>query len=136
MLFSQGWPLFHLFRGERSRTSGDLLASFLATQFGSAMSGVVKASFLLFVGLALGVCFNEWPITGDAVVTATGDLGVIDMMSYAAGLVAGMVLWQIGSVPWVELPGKVQHYMAAQMHFYQFVVVGGACVHLFLKRVA
>ena len=79
----------------------------MATQFGSVMSGLVKASFVLFVGLALGVCFNAWPITGYAVVTATGDLGEIDMLSYAAGLVAGMVLWRISSVPWVELPGKV-----------------------------
>jgi len=28
----------------------------------------------------------------------------------------------------VELPGKLQHYLAAQMHFYQFVVIGCACV--------
>ena len=92
------------------------------------MSRLVKASFVLFVGLALGVCFNARAITGDAVLTATGDLGAIDILSYAAGLVAGMVLWQIGSVPWVELPGKVQHYLAAQMHFYQFAVIGGACI--------
>jgi hypothetical protein len=126
--FSQGRPLFYLFRGERSWTSSDLLASFLATQSGSAMSGLVKASFLLFVGLALGICYNAWPIAGNAVVTATGEMVAIDMMSYVAGLLVGMTLWQIGSVPWVELPLKIQQYLAAQMHFYQFVAVGGACV--------
>lgn len=93
------------------------------------MSGIVRLMVSLVVGLALGISYNAWPIAGD-VSFASGRSAVhtIDIMSYVSGMMVGIVLWQISSVPWAQLPQQVNAYLASQMHFYQFVVLGAACV--------
>jgi len=99
------------------------------------MSGLVKVLVLLFVGLALGVGYNAWPIAGGAYLSATGTAGVapaIDIISYATGITVGMLLWQLGSVPWVEMPVHVQKYLASKMEFYQLLIFGGACIGVLL----
>ena len=50
------------------------------------------------------------------------------MVSYAIGLLVGMILWQIGSVQWAQLPTRMHQYFIAQMPVYRFVLMGGACV--------
>ena len=47
---------------------------------------------------------------------------------YALFLLAGMVLWQIASVPWGELPGRVRRYLLSMTYIYQFMAIGAACI--------
>ena len=98
------------------------------------MSGMVKVLFLLMVGVACGMGYNAWPLVIDADLPLLSDIAPrsVDMASYAMGLAAGMALWSIAGVPWVELPARVQSYLAAQVHFYQFVVLGGACLAILI----
>ncbi|MFT7577034.1 MAG: hypothetical protein ACI9XZ_003427 [Alphaproteobacteria bacterium] len=94
------------------------------------MSWLVRGLVLLMFGLALGLAFNTWPIAEEARF-ATGN-GVtansIDIFSYGAGLVVGMMLWQIGSVPWAALPKQMHHFLVSKMEFYKFIALGSACV--------
>ena len=94
------------------------------------MSGLVKVTFLLFFGLVLGFSYNAWPVVSNAPygVAGASDLQAVDIISYAAGLVVGMVLWQIGSVPWSAVPARLRAYLASQLHFCQFVMMGAACI--------
>lgn len=94
------------------------------------MSGVVRLMVSLVVGLVLGIGYNAWPIdTQGAFATgASGAIQHLDIMSYCSGMLVGILLWQISSVPWAALPQRVNTYLASQMHFYQFVALGGACV--------
>jgi hypothetical protein len=94
-----------------------------------AMSGLVKLLLLAFFGLAVGVIYNEWSASLPETVAGPGQpLTRLDLQSYGVGLVAGMLLWQIGAVPWNELPGRVRRYLLSKTHIYQFVVVSAACV--------
>lgn len=94
------------------------------------MPGLVKFAFLVFIGLALAMGYNAWPIAADGTLPIVGRGGpaTLDVMSYAGGLITGMLLWQVGTVPWLELPTRIHTYLAAQVQFYQFVLFGGACV--------
>ncbi len=81
-------------------------------------------------GLAIGVAFDTWPILDDGIFDRGSRLNAagIDMVSYAIGLLVGMILWQIGSVQWTQLPTRMHQYFIAQMPVYRFVLMGGACV--------
>jgi len=94
------------------------------------MSGTVKFLFLLMLGVVFGMGYNAWPIPADSDLPILADIAPrsIDLTSYAMGAAMGMALWQIASVPWGELPARTQQFLAAQVHVYQFVVLGGACL--------
>lgn len=94
------------------------------------MSGLVRIIISMLVGLALGIVYNAWmPLDLASLRGGPGGQPVVfDMVSYGAGLLVGMVLWQVGNVPWSALPGYVQTYLASQMQFYQFVIVGALCL--------
>ena len=94
-----------------------------------AMSSITKLLVLAFFGLATGVVYNEWSATLPETIGGPGQpLTRIDLQSYGVGLVAGMVLWQIASVPWGELPGRVRRYLLSKTHIYQFMAIGAACL--------
>lgn len=93
------------------------------------MSVLVRACFLLFAGIALALGYNAWPALGSVNSDANNILGEnIDVVSYAIGLIAGMALWQVGSVQWAALPTQLHQYLMSQMHFYQFVAIGAGCL--------
>jgi len=93
------------------------------------MSSVAKLFVLVFFGVVAGVAFNEWSATLPKTVGGPGQpLARLDLQSYGVGLIAGILLWQIGSVPWGELPGRVRHYLLSKTHIYQFAMIGAACV--------
>jgi hypothetical protein len=93
------------------------------------MSSFAKLLVLVFFGMAVGVAFNEWSATLPKTVGGPGQaLSRLDLQSYGVGLVAGMLLWQIGIVPWGELPGRFRQYLLAKTRIYQFAVIGAACV--------
>jgi len=98
------------------------------------MSGMVKVLFLTMVGVACGLGYNAWPLAVDADLPLLSDIAPrsLELTSYAMGLAVGMALWSIAGVPWVELPARAQDYLAAQVHVYQFVVLGGACLLVLL----
>jgi hypothetical protein len=93
------------------------------------MSIVVKACLLLFTGTALGLGYNAWPALGLG-SSIHGEIlgGSVDVVSYAIGLIVGMVLWQAGSVQWAALPTQMHQYLMSQMHFYQFIALGAGCL--------
>jgi hypothetical protein len=84
----------------------------------------------MMFGLALGLAFNTWPIAEEARFALGNGVaaGGIDMFSYGAGLVAGMMLWQIGSVPWAALPKQMHLFLVSKVEFYKFIALGSACV--------
>ena len=94
------------------------------------MTGFVQVLVLLLIGLALGIGFNESSIGAEFGLVSASASGAarLDMTSYAAGLLVGMLLWQVGSVPWGALPARLQSYLVSQVHFYQFMAIGAACV--------
>ena len=94
------------------------------------MSGIVKVLVLMLTGLMLGVGFNTWPIVDDVAFPIGGSAleRGLDPLSYGVGLFVGMMLWQIGSVPWSTLPERVHKFLAEQMPVYSFVVMGAACL--------
>ena len=93
------------------------------------MSSITKLLVLAFFGLAACVVYNEWSATLPETIGGPGQpLTRLELQSYGVGLAAGMVLWQLVSVPWAELPGRVRRYLLSKTHIYQFIVVGAACV--------
>ncbi|MFY0611589.1 MAG: hypothetical protein JXQ99_08715 [Hyphomicrobiaceae bacterium] len=94
------------------------------------MSGVVKVLVLMLTGFMLGVGFNTWPVVDEAAFSIGGDIlpSGLDPVSYGIGLFVGMMLWQIGSVPWAALPERFHKFLVEQMPFYRFVVMGTACL--------
>jgi len=98
------------------------------------MSGVVKVLMLMLTGLLLGVGFNTWPVIDDAAFAIGTDALArgLDPVSYGIGLFVGMMLWQIGSVPWASLPERFHQFLVAQMPLYRFVVMGSACIFVLL----
>ncbi len=97
------------------------------------MTAFVKIFLLLFVGLALGIAYNAWPLATTGLLPSPGpaaNAGVehLEMFSYATGLIVGMMLWQIGTVQWGSMPARLQSYLLSQMQLYQFVLMGGACL--------
>ena len=98
------------------------------------MSWLVRGSILLMFGLALGLAFNAWPIAEEARYELGNGVtpGGIDMVSYGAGLVAGMFLWQIGSVPWAALPKHFHRFLVSKVEFYKFIAAASACIAILL----
>lgn len=96
------------------------------------MTGFVRVCVLLVAGLALGIGYNAWPGAGGADYASADGNGTFDVVSYASGLVVGMMLWQIGSVPWSALPARLHQYLMSQMHFYQFAMMGAACLFVLI----
>ena len=89
------------------------------------MSSFVRVLVLMMTGLGLGGAFDTWPTVERGIrLGATG----IDMVSYAIGLLVGMMLWQIGSVRWATLPYRLHKYFVSQMPLYRFVLMGSACI--------
>lgn len=96
---------------------------------GKGMSSFAKLLVLVFFGIAAGVAFNEWSATLPKTVGGPGQVfSLLDLKSYGVGLVAGILLWQIGSVPWGQLPGRFRQYLLSKTHIYQFAMIGAACV--------
>lgn len=98
------------------------------------MSGIVRFLLSVIVGLALGISYNAWPVDGGGggMSISGTPLQALDIMSYVSGMLVGMGLWQIGSVPWSALPQRASTFLASQVHFYQFIAFGGACVAIFV----
>jgi hypothetical protein len=133
-----------LFREKAMGRARDLLAHFVLSlppkghdmaahegdRSGSkVMSGIFKLLVLTFFGLAAGIVYNEWSASLPETVGGPGQpLTRLDLQSYGVGLVAGIVLWQIGAAPWNELPGRVRRYLLSKTYIYQFIVVSAACV--------
>ena len=94
------------------------------------MSALVRIVMLMVTGLALGIALNTWPGAQDArlLLGNSGGAAELNLPSYASGLIVGMILWQISSVRWATLPRRLRRFFMSQMQFYQFVVMGSACV--------
>lgn len=94
------------------------------------MSIVVRLLVLMVLGLALGLAFNSWPIAEDARHALGNGVtpGSLDMISYGAGLAAGMMLWQVGSVPWAAMPKHFHRFLVSKVEFYKFIAVASACI--------
>ena len=84
----------------------------------------------MMIGLAIGIGLDTWPILGGGNIASDSRFVTagVDMISYATGLFVGMILWQIGSVQWAQLPTRLHQYFMAQMPVYRFLLMGGACV--------
>lgn len=85
---------------------------------------------MMLAGLGLGVAFNTWPVLDEATFADESGFGIsgLDIISYAIGLLVGMMLWQISSVRWAAMPYRVHKYFVSQMPVYRFVVLASACV--------
>lgn len=84
----------------------------------------------MVAGLGLGVAVDTWPIVDEGAFERGTRLGAtgIDLVSYGIGLLVGMMLWQIGSVRWAQLPYRLHKYFISQMPLYRFVLMGSACI--------
>lgn len=97
---------------------------------GLAMSSLVRVLLLMMAGLAIGVALDTWPILDQGLLVSDSRFVAagIDMISYATGLFVGMILWQIGSVQWAQLPTRMHQYFMEQMPIYRFLLMSGACL--------
>lgn len=94
------------------------------------MSTFVRLLVLTVLGLAFGLAFNDLPLAEDARYALGNGItpGSIDMFSYGAGLVTGMILWQVGSIPWAAMPKHFHQFLVSKVEFYKFLAIASACV--------
>ena len=93
------------------------------------MSSIVKLLVIAFFGVAASVVYNEWSATLPEIIGGPGQpLTRLDLQSYGVGLVAGIVLWELASVPWAELPARVRRYLLSETQIYLFLIVTAACM--------
>ena len=81
-------------------------------------------------GLLLGVAYNETePMSDVAGATGIAQIPIgLELTSYGAGMIIGMMLWQIGSVPWRQLPRRFNRFLASKFEFYKFIIMATGCL--------